>query len=131
MALPLALLICWPNWRKTLGIDTQPALHIQSKLAVALSPDQLRDVRQIIAQVIPGAQVWVFGSRATGSARPFSDLDLLLTQPPRLNWAQRAALRDGFEASDLPFCVDVVESAGLAPGVAERIQSEWVALPVS
>lgn len=113
-----------------MGIDMQPALHIPGKLAVTLSPEQLHDVRQIIAQVIPGAQVWIFGSRATGRARPFSDLDLLLTQPPRLNWAQRAALRDGFEASDLPFCVDVVESDGLAPGIAERIQAERVALSV-
>ena len=97
-------------------------------LRVALTPEQLHDVRQIIAQVIPGARVWVFGSRATGKARPFSDLDLLLTQPSTLNWAQRAALRDGFEASRLPIRVDVVESAGLAPGVAERIWSERVAL---
>lgn len=98
------------------------------RLGVALSPEQLRDVRQIIDQVIPGAQVWVFGSRATGKARRFSDLDLLLTQPPTLNWAQRAALRDGFEASRLPFRVDVVESGGLACGVAERIRSERVDL---
>ena len=68
------------------------------------------------------------GSRATGKARPFSDLDLLVTQPPKLNWAQRAALRDGFEASRLPFRVDVVESAGLTSGVADRIRSERVDL---
>lgn len=109
--------------------DPQVAQRLDPlRLGVALSPEQLRDVRQIIAQVIPGAQVWVFGSRATGKARPFSDLDLLLTQPPTLNWAQRAALADGFEASRLPFRVDVVESAGLALGVAERIGSERVDL---
>lgn len=95
---------------------------------VALSPEQLCEVRQIIAQVIPGAQVWVFGSRATGKARPFSDLDLLLTQPSKLDWAQRAALTDAFEASRLPFRVDVVESAGLAFGAAERVGSERVDL---
>jgi predicted nucleotidyltransferase len=111
-----------------LDADTQPASHIPRKLDVTLSPEQLHDVRQIIGQVIPGAQVWVFGSRVTGRARPFSDLDLLFTQPPQLSWKQRAALTDAFEASRLPFCVDVVESAGLAPGVAERIQSERVAL---
>jgi uncharacterized protein len=118
-----------------MGSDKQPVWPIPfesidpRKPGGALSPEQLREVRQIIACVIPGAQVWVFGSRATGKARPFSDLDLLITQPTRLNWAQRAALRDGFEASRLPFCVDVVESAGLAPGVAARIWSERVALP--
>ena len=113
---------------KALGADQQIAVRLDPRrLGVALSPEQLHDVRQIIAQVIPGAQVWVFGSRATGKARPFSDLDLLLTQPPKLNWAQRAALRDGFEAVATHF-VWMWLSAGLAFGVAERIRSERVDL---
>jgi len=112
-----------------LGAEQQVAARLEPhRPEVALSPEQLHEVREIIAQVLPGAQVWVFGSRATGKARPFSDLDLLLTQPPKLTWAQRAALADGFEASRLPFRVDVVESAGLACGVAERIRSERVDL---
>lgn len=97
--LPQAQRPRWSNWRKALGTDQQIAARLDPhRIGVALSPEQLHDVRQIIAQVIPGAQVWVFGSRAKGKARRFSDLDLLLTHPPKLNWAQRAALRDGFEA---------------------------------
>jgi predicted nucleotidyltransferase len=38
-------------------------------------------VRDIIDAVIPGAAVSVFGSRSTGRARPYSDLDLLFTRP--------------------------------------------------
>ena len=98
-------------------------LHVSS---VALSREQLHDVRQIIEQVTLGAKVWIFSVRATGKARPFSDLDLLFTEPSTLTWAQRAALRNGFEASCLPFCVDVVESAGLSGAVAVRIQAERV-----
>jgi uncharacterized protein len=119
----------WPNWKKALSADPQGAAWFGSPCpGVALSPEQLHEVRQIMAQVISGAQVCIFGSRATGKARPFSDLDLLLTQPSKLNWAQRVALRDGFEASRLPFFVDVVESAGLAFGMAERIRSEQIDL---
>lgn len=70
----------------------------------------------------------MFGSRAAGRARPFSDLDLLLVEPARLSWLQRADLRDQFEASDLPFRVDVVEAGSLASGMAERVASESVAL---
>lgn len=68
-----------------------------------ISPEQVRCVRRTLDTVLPGAEVWVFGSRAAGRARPFSDLDLLLTRPPRLSWAQRAALRDAVDESDLPF----------------------------
>jgi predicted nucleotidyltransferase len=72
--------------------------------------------------------VSVFGSRATGRARPFSDLDLLVVQPERLSWAQRADLRDLFEARDLPFRVDVVEAEALPEGMAERVAGESVSL---
>ena len=96
---------------------------------MALSAEQICLVRQLVNRVLPGAAVAVFGTRATGQARPFSDLDLLVCDPPRLSWAQRADLRDAFEASALPFSVDVVELAGLADGMRQRVQAEAVPLP--
>lgn len=93
-----------------------------------LTDDQRRMVCDVLDQVIPDAEVWLFGSRATGRSRPFSDLDLLIASPARLTWTQRAALRDGFEASDLPFRVDVVEADGLADGMAARVMAERMAL---
>lgn len=93
-----------------------------------LTDAQRRMVCDVLDRVIPDAEVWLFGSRATGRSRPFSDLDLLISRPARLTWTQRAALRDGFEASDLPFRVDVVEAGGLADGMAERVMAERMAL---
>ena len=98
---------------------------------LALSSAQRVLVRQLIDDVLPGAQVAVSGSRATGRARPFSDLDLLLIDPPRLTWAERADLRDAFEASSLPFRVDLVEVAALAEGMRPRVLAEAVPLPLS
>jgi uncharacterized protein len=100
-----------------------------AQASVMLSAEQALTVRQILQSVLPDARVAVFGSRATGRARPFSDLDLLLLNPPRLNWAQRADLRDAFEASTLPFRVDLVEVAGLASGMVARVMAESRALP--
>ena len=98
-------------------------------VVLALSPPQRSLLRQLIDAVLPGAQVAVFGSRATGHARPFSDLDLLFIAPPRLTWAQRADLRDAFEASALPFSVDLVELVGLAEGMRQRVLAEAQPLP--
>ena len=95
---------------------------------MALTEEQLCSVRAIIDSVLPDAEVWVFGSRATGHARPFSDLDLLLTQPRSLSWLQRTDLRDAFEASDLPFKVNVVEADGLSGGTKDRVNAERVLL---
>lgn len=75
-----------------------------------------------------GVQAWVFGSRATGHARPYSDLDILISEPQFLDWRARADLVDAFEASSLPFKVDVVEQARLAPGIAMRVLNERLRL---
>lgn len=95
---------------------------------INLTPSEHALVREIVQRVVPGARVQVFGSRATGQARPFSDLDLLFVAPPSLSWQQRADLRDAFEASALPFRVDVVEADELAPGMAQRVRAEAVPL---
>lgn len=107
-------------------MTTTDAIPIRS---VALSAAQARCVRQLIDAVLPGARVAVFGSRATGRARPYSDLDLLVLEPPQLSGSQRADLRDAFEASDLPFKVDVVEASGLTGQMAQRVLDEAVSLP--
>lgn len=70
----------------------------------------------------------VFGSRATGRARPFSDVDLLLLEPAQLGWQQRVELLDALESSDLPFRADVVEAANLPEALRVRIQRESVLL---
>jgi predicted nucleotidyltransferase len=41
----------------------------------------LRTIAAEIQAAIPGAEVRLFGSRARGTARPDSDLDLLITVP--------------------------------------------------
>lgn len=92
-------------------------------MAVALSPAQRDLVRQILRETVAGAEARIFGSRATGRARPHSDLDLLL-QPPCLTLAQRAELQDRFERSKLPFRVDVVEAAQLSGPTAARVAQE-------
>ena len=81
-------------------------------------------VRDIIRRTLPDAQVQVFGSRATGKARPYSVLDLLFVHPSQLPWHVRCALLDAFESSNLPFCVDLVESDNVPPGMLQRIRAE-------
>ena len=74
-------------------------------------------------------KAWVFGSRATGRARPYSDLDILISSPMPLDWRARADLQDAFEASNLPFRVDVVEESRLAPTLVPRVLAERQVLP--
>ena len=105
-------------------------MKAETPAALQLTRTEVRTVRSIVHAVLGAdARVRVFGSRATGRARPFSDLDLLFVQPACLSWQQRADLRDRFEASDLPFRVDLVDGEALAPGMAQRVVAEsvWLA----
>lgn len=70
----------------------------------------------------------VFGSRTTGRARPFSDVDLLVLEPAQLTWQQRTALLDALEQSELPFRVAVVAAARFPASTLARIRAEAVSL---
>lgn len=96
---------------------------------IDLTKEELVEVARIFRHVMPEARVCVFGSRATGRARRHSDLDLLIVEPPRLVWRQLADLRDAFEASVLPFRVDLVEAGALEGRTGERILAESLSLP--
>jgi len=61
------------------------------------------------AHLPPGAKVYVFGSRALGRAKAYSDLDLAIDAGRPLSLDESAALAEAFSNSDLPWKVDVVD----------------------
>jgi predicted nucleotidyltransferase len=93
-----------------------------------LTPEERSLVLAILRETLADAEVYAFGSRATGRARPFSDLDLLVVREQALSLGERAALRDSFERSTLPYRVDIVDSAGLSGAMAARVAQERVRL---
>ena len=75
-----------------------------------LAPEHRRIVLGIIAAHLPPtAQIWAFGSRTTGRARRYSDLDLAIDAGRRLTIDETAVLREAFDECDLPYRVDIVD----------------------
>jgi predicted nucleotidyltransferase len=68
-------------------------------------------VRDVLQQHLPGREVWAFGSRVKGTAKPYSDLDLVVLGDVPLELALQAELAEAFDESDLPWRVDVVDWA--------------------
>lgn len=68
-------------------------------------------IRDIIFQFInPNEyQVFIFGSRATGKAKKFSDYDIGIEGKKPIAWETMALVKEMFEESDLPFKVDLVD----------------------
>jgi type I restriction enzyme S subunit len=91
-------------------------------LLVDVRADLWGTVQRILQTHVPRHEVWAFGSRVNGVAKPHSDLDLaVITQRP-LPLGVLGALQDAFAESDLPWRVDVVDWACTSPAFRAIIQ---------
>lgn len=91
-----------------------------------------RLAREIVRQLIAPheARVVLFGSRARGDARTYSDIDLAVFPRGELPPARLSALREAFEESSLLVDVDVVDMRSADPCLAEAVEREgqvWIA----
>jgi type I restriction enzyme S subunit len=91
-----------------------------------LQPQHWAMVRDILATQIPDREVIAFGSRARGSAKPHSDLDLAVLGDDPLGLHNMAELKEAFEESDLPFKVDIVDWAQTDARFREVIRRDAV-----
>jgi predicted nucleotidyltransferase len=85
-------------------------------LGLDIEPRHWALVQDILAKRLPGREVWAFGSRVNGKAKPYSDLDLVVLGNVPLGLALQAQLAEAFDESDLPWRVDVVDWAATSEG---------------
>jgi type I restriction enzyme S subunit len=97
---------------------------------IDIAPGHWAIVRGILRQHVPDLPVWAFGSRARGTARPYSDLDLAIITEDPIPIPRMAALKEAFSESDLPWTVDVVDWAGISDRFRRIIERERVPLPL-
>jgi predicted nucleotidyltransferase len=82
--------------------------------------------RAIVAQILhthlpPGTKTLIFGSRATGPAKPYSDLDIAIDAGRPLTLSESSALAEAFTESDLPWKVDLVDRHTTTAAFWDRI----------
>lgn len=93
---------------------------------IHISESDWQEVQRVLAQEIPGLEVWAFGSRARGHAKPYSDLDLALITTTPLSLAQLASLTHAFESSDMTIRVDVVDWSSISETFRHIVSSDKV-----
>ena len=76
---------------------------------IDVSPNHLDIVLTILAKYVPECEVRVYGSRYTGTAKQYSDLDIALVGREKLDWRVMAAIKEEFQESELPFRVDILD----------------------
>jgi predicted nucleotidyltransferase len=96
---------------------------------IVLAADHRRLVLDILRAHLPrSTKAWVFGSRATGRARRYSDLDLAIDAGRPLTLDEIAILTEAFSESDLPYRVDLIDWREIGDGWRRVIATERVAL---
>ncbi|MBB1091967.1 nucleotidyltransferase domain-containing protein [Rhodopseudomonas palustris] len=93
---------------------------------IDIQPDHWQIVHSILQRHVPQLMIWVFGSRARGTARRYSDLDLAIMTEQPLSLEVSAVLADEFSESDLPYRVDVIDWAATSASFREIIQRQKV-----
>ena len=94
---------------------------------IDITAGQRKTILALLQRHLPGTAAWVYGSRATWTSRPQSDLDLVVFATPE----QRRGvgnLREAFEESDLPFRVDLFVWDEVPEPFREQIEAEQVVL---
>lgn len=65
----------------------------------------------ILKKYLNGREVLAFGSRVDGTAKPYSDLDLVIMGKEPLSNEITGNLKGALDESDLPFQVDILDWA--------------------
>jgi len=94
--------------------------------ALDLRPGEWEIVCDLLRRHVTGREVWAFGSRVKGTAKPYSDLDLVLMGDQPLPLSTMADLAEDFTESDLPFKVDLVDWATTGERFRKIIKGERV-----
>ncbi len=98
--------------------------------SIDIRPVDLKIVQTILSRNLPqNARVYVFGSRALGTTKRASDLDLAIDLGRALDRKENTQLVLAFEDSDLPYKVDVVDLHTVEDSFKQIIEKDQVPLP--
>jgi len=94
---------------------------------IAIDPEDLKKLNQLISKYLTGTAVWAFGSRVKGTSRSDSDLDLVVFSMPKQQ-SQVHQLKEALDESNLPFRVDMLVWDEISKEFRENIEKQFVVL---
>ncbi|MCC7018505.1 MAG: nucleotidyltransferase domain-containing protein [Ardenticatenales bacterium] len=72
------------------------------------------------------ARVWLFGSSATGDARPRSDIDVAIEADSPIPDRLMLELVDALEESTVPYFVEVVDLASASDALRQAVHDRGI-----
>jgi predicted nucleotidyltransferase len=96
-----------------------------------LRPSDQAELSRILERYLSEYEIWAFGSRAKGTAKAYSDLDLAIVAQSPLPLALLAEVRDAFAESDLTIKVDLVDLASAGAVFRKIVEGDRVVVQTS
>lgn len=87
----------------------------------------VNEVASIVRQITSDSslQVRLFGSWASGNARPHSDVDIAIDGPQRVDPVHMFDIRDACDRLPTLLTIDLVDLAATPPAFREAVRSQW------
>lgn len=95
-------------------------------MAIQLTESELHFIKSSLLQHLPHAKFYLFGSRATGKAKKYSDIDILIVAKEKIPLATLSILNELFSESDLLYKIDIVDWHRITSEFREKIKTEQI-----
>jgi uncharacterized protein len=96
---------------------------------IDLDPAHINRIQEILGRHVPEFEIRAFGSRVSGTAKKYSDLDLAIITDSPLSLQKLMLLKEELTESDLPIKVDVLDWASLSPSFRRLIEEKYEVFP--
>ena len=85
-----------------------------------------RKIIRVVHALLPGMKVYLYGSRARGTHRAGSDIDIALDAGHNISRFQVSELRDMLNASNIMYKIDVVDLHAIPEEMRSVILAEGI-----
>ena len=92
---------------------------------IDVSARDLKIIKQILKKHVVDCEIRAFGSRVTGKAKAYSDLDLVIVGAVRIERKTMVILKEAFEDSTLSFRVDIIDWQTISKSFKDIIESGY------
>ncbi len=89
--------------------------------------DEIKNkIIRVIHALIPKADIYLFGSRATGKHHDRSDIDIALDADKPLDRLDVGEIRDMLNASNIPYSFDIVDLHNIGEDLKKDIYAQGI-----
>ena len=88
--------------------------------------DQQETIIKLLTVLFPESKIYLFGSRARGTERPESDIDIAIDNGARIPFLELAKARNIIEALYIPQKIDIVDVTAVPQEMRDIILREGI-----